>query len=82
MPPVRKAVLIGAHAEWNTKRTPIVRNPHTVDTLRTEIASLEHHYGVHTRDLVRGQHVPAHVVSRWLSLHRTLLRLLVEQADA
>jgi hypothetical protein len=81
MAATRKAVLIGTRAEL-AKRTPIIRNPHTVDGLRTEIASPEHHYGVRTRDLVRGQHVPAHVVSRWLSLHRTLLRLLVEQVGA
>jgi hypothetical protein len=81
MAAIRKAVLVGTRAEF-AKRTPVVRSPHTIDGLRTEIASLEHHYGVSTRDLKRGQHVPRHVVSRWLSLQQTLLRLLVEQVDA
>jgi hypothetical protein len=81
MPAIRKALLVGTRTEL-AKRSPVIRLPRTVDEIRAEIASLEHHYGVSTRDLKRGQHVPRHVVSRWLSLHTTLLRLEYERADA
>ncbi len=79
-PPITKAVLVGTRAEL-AKRSPVIRSPHTVDELRAELASYEAHYGIKTRDLKRGQHVPRHVVSRWLSLHATLLRLEYERAD-
>ena len=77
MPPIKKAVLIGTRAEF-AKRTPIIRHPTTIDELRAEIESYERHYGVTTRDLKRGQHVPRHVIARWLALHATLLRKLYE----
>jgi hypothetical protein len=79
--PITKAVLEGTRTEM-AKRSPVIRQPHTIERLREELASYESFYHVGTHELELGAKVPRRVASRWLSLHRTLLRLEYEQIAA